>query len=476
MDFKTPRLLFFLVLLLCVRHTFLFSYDEDIAPAGGIFRRGLIATGQTILSNTVLMSFNIGVYQFTGNFTWAQPNLSSLRHNLGGPGNWKWEDTDGFVVNHFGHPYQGSTYFSAGRVNNFTFYQSIFFNAFGSLTWEIFHENNASSINDMLTTIPSGISMGEMLYRLYVQAINSGVPAGLAFFINPMAGFNRLVTGWEPPDYGTRLYQVRTYLGMGHAWTHSSLPGGGALLYRDLRSYPIQRPFGNAGFSIIYGNPFQQENRTPFQHFQLAFSLGLDLGNYMDFRLVSDGYLFSFSPVYSNTSRMSSGLSLHLDAASIGRFNWYRGSSINKYSNALNWTVKYQRLFPQGTDVQIKSHFGVTFFGSSVFYCPDLMGDLNNFGGGLNGKIFLNVNHWRLGSLEVSLLGYTMWSYPIVTHFSGRGTVFWLFNDVTYFYHFSNRTSLGITHSLALERGVFSEFPDTRKMNRALRLFMAWNF
>jgi len=419
------------------------------------------------------MSFNISVYQLTGNFHWATPNRNSIRRNLDPTIPWKWEDIDGFAVNHFGHPYQGATYFNAGRVNGFRFYESAFFSAFGSFTWETLHENNIASINDFATTVPGSMVMGEMLYRLYVKAISAGVPAPLAFFINPMAGFHRMITGWEPPDYGTSIHQFRTHFGMGHTRVHSAAEP------REFHErYSIRGPFANAGFSIIYGNPFVQESRVPFNHFQFALSLGMDAGNYMDFRIHSDGYLFSFSPLYTGASMMSTGLSLHLDAVSMGRFNWYRGSTINKYSNALNWTVKYQRLFPGGADVQVKFHTGVTFFGSAVFYSPgDRRGnyDLNMFGGGLNGKLFLNANHQRLGTLELSLFGLTLWSYPGTSALSS-GNVSWLFNDITYFYHFTGRTSLGVTHSLALEQGWFSGFPNTRKTARALRLFMAWNF
>jgi hypothetical protein len=34
--------------------------------------------------------------------------------------------------------------------------------------------------------------------------------------------------------------------------------------------------------------------------------------------------------------------------------------------------------------------------------------------------------------------------------------------------------SVGITHSFALERGIFSDFPNTWKYNNAVKLFLAW--
>ena len=476
----------FCVLLLCTKYRFAFSYNNEepalperipeeafpVSPSpqpASVFTRGLIATGQTLLSNLVVMSVSIGVYHLSDQaiFGWAQPNRYFLRANLN-PRNWKWEDIDGFIVNHFGHPYQGASYFSAGRANAFSFYQSAVFSTIGSFTWELFCERQYASINDFIATIPTSMALGEMLFRLYAQAVNAGVPAPLAFFINPMAGFHRLVTRWEPPDYGTSIHNLRTHLGTNFAQTNASPAVAGP--------FSSQRFFVDAGFRVIYGDPFEQESRIPFNHFQMSLALGLDLGNHLDFRLISDGYLFSFSPVHTNVSRMSTGLSLHLDSITMGRFNWHRGSSINMFSNALNWTVKYQRLFSDLADMQLKFHAGPTFFGSSLFFCYDrYLEYLNNFGGGLNTKLFFNVNHRTLGSLETSVFVYTIWTYPGTSAIT-RGNVFWLFTDVTYLYHITPRMSLGISYSFALERGNFRNFPDTRKTNNTVRMFVAWNF
>ena len=474
MDIRKRRVVFFCLLLLTLKHCFAFyrepeteaaELEESASSGSDTSRRVFIAGGQTLLSNFVLMSFNTVINNLTGTFPWATPSLDSMIENLTHP--WKW-DTDGFLVNQMGHPYQGGTYFTAGRVNAFGFYQSLFFSTFGSLTWEAFFERQRSSINDVWTTVPGAASMGEILYRLYAQAINAGVPPAFAFFVNPMAGFHRLVTGWEPPDYGISLYRFRTGLGVSHAHSRSSSDS------RE-RLRPFEGPVFDAALSVIYGNPFAQESRVPFNHFDLALAFGLNPGNYMDFRIFTDGYLFSFMPLYSDRNKMSTGLSLHLDAVSLGRPEGIYAATINMYSNALNWTLKYQHEFAGGSNVQVKFHAGFTFFGASRFYCPHSLSDYNNFGGGLNGKLFLNLNHRRLGSLEMSVSGYTMWSYPVASAIA-RGTVFWLFNDIAYLFPITNRMSLGLAHSFALERGVFDNIPDIEKTNRAARVFMAWNF
>jgi hypothetical protein len=54
---------------------------------------------------------------------------------------WVW-DLDDFGVNQVGHPYQGNNYFTSGRANGLSFYESAALTAFGSGTWEYFGETN----------------------------------------------------------------------------------------------------------------------------------------------------------------------------------------------------------------------------------------------------------------------------------------------------------------------------------------------
>ena len=54
---------------------------------------------------------------------------------------WVW-DLDDFAVNQIGHPYQGNNYFTSGRANGLSFYESAALTAFGSATWEYFGETN----------------------------------------------------------------------------------------------------------------------------------------------------------------------------------------------------------------------------------------------------------------------------------------------------------------------------------------------
>ena len=422
---------------------------------------GLIGSGEALLPNGIIMLIN----KIYGS-SWALPTAESVRINFSMP--WEWENTDGFLVNQIGHPYHGSMYFSAGRANGFGFYGSMFFSLLGSFTWESLCESNRASINDFIATVAGSLSTGEILYRLYVEACTAGVPPFLALFINPIAGFHSLVTGWKPPDGGRNLYQFQAYIGAGYAETNYSI----STVKQDIFSF--KGPIADIGIITAYGNPFDQDTQIPFRHFELNVSLGTNPGLYSDFRVLSDGYLFSFSPVYNGKDSMSTGLSLNLDFAAQGKFDIY-ASTINQSSNALNWTIKYEHLFSQYTALQIKSHTGFTFLGASKYYYPDTVEEeFNNHGFGFNTKNFFSLEHKKLGKLEFDILFYALWTYPGTTPFS-QGTVFWVFSDFTYSHYVSNHISIGITGSFVREWGSFSEFPDTRKENRKIMLFAAWN-
>ena len=62
-------------------------------------------------------------------------SLSSWGANI--KSGFEWDD-DPFGVNQFGHPYQGSNYFNAGRAHGMTFWKSSALAAFGAASWELF--------------------------------------------------------------------------------------------------------------------------------------------------------------------------------------------------------------------------------------------------------------------------------------------------------------------------------------------------
>ena len=423
---------------------------------------GLIATGETLFWNVLPLSFNAAIGE-----SWALPTASSIRRNL--TSRWVWEKTDDFVVNHIGHPYHGSLYFSSGRANGFGFYGSMFFSLLGSFSWEAFGESNKASFNDFVSTSVGSVSIGEILYRLYAEAHAAGIPAPLAFIINPTAGLNRLLTGWKP-SAGRNLYRFQVSLGMGYAETGFLASRSGL----EWKAFSFKGPFVGIGIKAVYGNPFEQSTWVPYRHFELATSLAVNPGSYSDFRITSEGYLFSFSPVYTEKNAVSTGLSLHFDFVSLGKFS-ARNSTISQFNNALAWTIKYQHLFSQDTALQVKLHAGYTFMGASNYYSPLTKNkDLNNYGYGLTIKRSYRMEHGKRDVLELDRYYYIMWTYPGRDPYS-QGAVHWQYSNLSYSHFISEDLSLGISIFSAKENGTYNWYPETRKRNEAVMLFVAWN-
>jgi len=432
---------------------------------GQTLKHGLIAGTESLLFNGLLFVFDAYILRAP----WAIVTPESIKANLTNP--WVWEeDIDGYKVNLFGHPYHGSLYYNTGRANGFGFFSSVFFNAIGSLTWELFCENEPPALNDFFVTTIGSISLGEMLFRLYLEAHAAGFPEPVAFLISPMASLNRLF-GWKPPGAGGNIFEFRGCLGGAFAYSNASVWETGMNSRNEIFSF--KGMFVTAGVKVIYGNPFEQDTRVPLRHFELAMSLGADIGNYLDISFFSDAYLLSFSPIFSDKNKMSTGLSVQLDGVSQGRFA--HDGAINMFSNALDWTLKYQRQISGNTVFQVKIHSGLTFLGASIYYWP-VKGiyEPKNFGYGFNSKLYLNLEKKKTARLEADTLFCAMWTYPETARFSD-GQVLWLFANISYSRFVSEKFSLGVTSSFAFEWGTFTDYPGTQNYNNTVKMHVSWN-
>ena len=463
-DMAIPSYFFTDKLLPSVNYNEERAWDERVSRSlGENLRQGVIASWYILFKNTLVMYYN-GV--LTG-APWAFPSQNSLYNNL--RGNWKWEQTDGFLVNNIGHPIQGSIYFSAGRVTGFCFYQSIFFSTLGSLTWEVFHEGLIASTNDLLTTAPAGLSLGEILFRLYLQAYVAGIPAPIRMLMNPVAEVHRLITGWQPPNQGGNFYDFRTFFSIGYQdinYTISPSPSPNEPMFSN------NGMFTTVGFNVVYGDPFAPA-RIPFRHFEFHASFGSDFHSHLDFRMFSDGYLFSFVPLYNERQAFSTGLSLHMDFAAIGEFDLFH-STLHMYSNSLGWTAKYRRRFPHDITWFGRAHAGFTFFGSSMYYNHEWGRELLNFGYGISLKYYSTLNLGPRNRIDLNASSFFQWNYPGTSALT-RSFTRWHFFDVSFARLVSQQLSVGASFSLARERGVFCGFPDTRMDHWSAGAFVAWN-
>ena len=139
------------------------------------------------------------VDRFVFHYDFAKVNFRNILNNFKDGLMW---DNDKFSTNLFAHPYHGSLYYNSARGNGLSFWQSAPYALGGSLMWEFIGEVEPPAINDVLATTMGGICFGEISHRISHLLLNDksrGFRRFLREFgaaiINPMGGFNRIVTG-----------------------------------------------------------------------------------------------------------------------------------------------------------------------------------------------------------------------------------------------------------------------------------------
>jgi hypothetical protein len=191
------------------------------------------------------------------------------------PGSWSW-DQDIFRTNQFGHPYQGSLYFSAFRSNGYSFWQSAPAAMAGSYVWETAGEKDLPSPNDFINTSFGGIVLGEMSYRLSNKIVNNRhrgfgrqMEEVAAFLANPMNGLNRLLDGKWGKVYGntsdrdSSLVSMEADIG---ARRFSNITG-------NVKSNGKTGWFGRV--KLMYGNRYKDFS-TPFSNIFINVEAGRD--------------------------------------------------------------------------------------------------------------------------------------------------------------------------------------------------------
>jgi Domain of unknown function (DUF3943) len=185
---------------------------------------------------------------------------------------WVW-DLDDFEVNQVGHPYQGNNYFTSGRANGLSFYESAALAAFGSGTWEYFGETNKPSVNDFINTTLGGIALGEMFHRAawLVRDTQATGRARLwreigATAIDPLTGYNRFRTG-----------DAKRITGKPADMVPSTLAGftSAGVLWRGSEGRAIDsagQPFLEV--DMLYGDARTGRSRMPYDAFSVRLRLG----------------------------------------------------------------------------------------------------------------------------------------------------------------------------------------------------------
>lgn len=185
-------------------------------------------------------------------------------------------DNDQFSTNLFAHPYHGNLYFNAARSNGLSFWQAAPYALGGSLMWEFCGEVEPPAINDLMATTFGGMAIGEVTHRLSALLLDDrthGIGRFLrelaATAVNPMGGFNRIVSG-EAWTIRRRGYKYHDYnrlpvsfaLSVGNRY----LADDGAMFRGEHQPYIT--------FGIEYGDAFNTTENRPYDYFTASATFG----------------------------------------------------------------------------------------------------------------------------------------------------------------------------------------------------------
>ncbi|GMO11275.1 MAG: hypothetical protein Ta2A_19470 [Treponemataceae bacterium] len=416
------------------------------------------AIAENILSNVALSLAN----RISGE-VWTKVDFESIKDNI--TGGWVW-DGDWYITNQFGHPYQGSVYHAAARASGFNFYEAYMFDAFGSVFWEYFCERNAPSLNDLISTSLGGASLGEMFHRLYLE-----IPNPLAIFVSPMDALNGLVTGRRPVRQSRNIYSFTAAIGAAYTYAEqAAIQDNGGSMPSGKKSIG-KNNIGSidAASHVVYGDPFEQQSNTPYNHFELGVYANIGLPLWYVIKIVSDGYLFSFIAIDKETEKASTGLTLHYD--------FFADRHIDFFSEALDWTFKYKKLFLHEAYLELKLHVGWTIFNANTFHFQEEYSGLsdtdNNYGTGTNMKFAITAWNPAWGKFHMDTAVYFVYSV-FQNRDNDTGGTLGLFIDASYSHPIGKTISIGIGASMLRETSYYDHLQNTGKWTNIVRVFTEW--
>jgi hypothetical protein len=437
---KKQYLIFTCLLLLCVPVMFVYPQDKETSD---INKQNIFADIKYTTLGIITSNIFLNLSARHGNQPFAQMTFDTIWYNIT-KNEWFWEDGDRFLVNQLGHPYQGSTYFASARINGFNFYESMFFVPFGSMMWEVFFEPEPA-LNDFITTIVGGIALGEMLHRLFleVDAFPSiGAKIG-GFFVSPIGSFNKIYNRKTREFGGGNIYALSIRTGIEKSFAFFPKHKEQA----DSWNYPG----GNVNINVVYGNPFVQQSTTPYEHFELFIGLSSNITSYHT-TIISDGYLFSYNPIQTDTTFISAGLSMHYDFfnATNDIIDNLGYGNIQFSSSAIGWTIKHKYNLSEISCLESKAHVAFTMWGNSMYNGDNMVEDYwvplgntrSTYGMGGNVKLLFTFIHNKAGTAEIAMHGYYISSFPVTTMHS-TGNVFFLYNSINYEFPLSQRIGIG---------------------------------
>ena len=318
---------------------------------------------------TGVLFFNVGLAsynRFILGSGWAQV----------GPDVWDhfWEremlyDRDWYWTNFVLHPYQGNIYYTAARNSNLNQLESLGVTLIGSSFWEYLCETNAPSTNDMIYTSIGSFAMGEMLYRLSLNA--DEISSILGYAINPTRLLTQAMLRQKPLGTTRNIYELSLRFAAGTAHSYTNIINAPSLDYDKNEIYPF---FFSPAISIVYNDPYGHDSNDPYSQFELEIAAAIGKGSgkgsvcqytdldkklMYDIRIMSDGMLFARAPEFAENIDTTIGLVMEYE------FDWHQFYELSALGPGL--AIK-QRIRFDESDFEWQLHGAWNALGTTDYY------------------------------------------------------------------------------------------------------------
>lgn len=440
----------YLALLLCATAFYAHATPSNTSEAEP-FKKNYLAAVSTAEASNLLLYLN---NRYIGSSDFADVSPQSIGDNI--RSQWQW-DQSVFSINEFGHPYQGSFYFTSGRANGLNFYESAALTMMGSATWEITCERSTPSLNDLITTTTGGMAFGEIFHRLYLEAKADGNPV-VAAIVSPTDALTDALNGRKPKANGGNIETLLLTNGAGGAISWAENPN------RNVKSSPKMTVYH--GLSLVYGIPYAHTTTTPYTHFNMDVDLFFGPG-LTQLAYFTDGYLISATLQDNAQTKATAGLTLNYDVI-LGNTNTFG-------TTALDLAVKSIHFYGEKTRSSLAVQAGWLMLGSSQYYHPESTTafdyeELNNYGTGLHSKLSFAVEHELIGKTEINAVFYHMWIIPNTAPES-EGTVSVARSKIAWSHPITPRTSFGISNTATWNFSHYEQLPNNTKYSNATTLY-----
>ncbi len=371
-------------------------------------------------------------------------------------------DQDSFQTNQWGHPFQGSLYFNAGRENGFNFWESSLFTLVGDFGWEFFMESELPSYNDMVNTLFGGMSRGEMTYRLS-NVIRDNRATGAERFwrefgagiVNPVGFVDRLVFGdmWKKKDNPPDRFPNMLFVMVDGGYQHG----------REMSAHPDQ---GYFSLILRQNDPHETEIKKPFDYFDLEGTMSLAKGPLLPY--------VTYRGLLAGWELKDDGDVHHMLAPTLS-YNYFNNTASALGGQGLNLTLLSRWKLPEEFDLRTElSAQGFIFAGIQVDYEEDSInatGRNYDFGSGGGPKIDVRIRRHEVDWFKLSMsAGWFNTNDGI----SSENRL--ILVDAEARYPLMKDLYAGLGWSFQERRTLYDHLPEVNQANSGIKVFLSWAF